>query len=137
MKTPWKADYWANFLTWSGDISRTWKAMNAFESAFESWESILFNQKIFMVVEYSATDLQIKMCYVSILVNLRKNTKSKVQKRGRWVICDIFILKEIFGDTFQKIIRWYPKFHLMLKCWTLYLKIRIFQFRKSSNVEYV
>ena len=137
MKTPWKADYWANFLTWSGDISGTRKAMNAFESAFESWEPILFNQKIFMVVEYSATDLQIKMCYVSILANLRKNTKSKVQKRGRWVICDIFILKEIFGDTFQKLIRWYPKFHLMLKFWTLNLKIWIFQFRKSSNVEYV
>ena len=137
MKTPWKADYWANFWTWNDNISGTRKDMNAFESAFESWEPILFIRKIFKAVEYSGTDLQTKMWYVSILANLRKNTKSKVQKRGRWVIVNIFIPKDIIGDTFRKLIRWYPKFHFILKFWTWTMKIWFFQCKKSSNFEYV
>ena len=123
MKTPWKADYWANFWTWNEDISGSRKAMNAFECAFESWGSILFHQKNFRVVEYSETNLQTKICNMSILANLRINTKSSVQKRGRWVIGYIFFLKEIYDDTFRKYIRWYPKNQLILKFWTWMMKI--------------
>ena len=54
--------------------------MDAFESALESPDIILFDENIFTVIEYSLIDLQMKMWYTSIFVKLVKNTKSKAKK---------------------------------------------------------
>ena len=53
--------------------------MDAFESALENLDATLFHKNIFMVIEYSPIDLQMKMLYTSIFVKLGKNWKSKAE----------------------------------------------------------
>ena len=53
--------------------------MDAFESALDSPDIILFDENVFTVIEYSLIDLQMKMWYASILVKLVKKTKSKAE----------------------------------------------------------
>ena len=110
--------------------------MNTSESALESWECILFIPKIFEVVEYSIEDPQVKMCGMAILANLGENTKCKADQRGRWVIADIFLLKEFDDDTFGKLTRWYPKWYPILKFGTQNPKIWFFSFDIFSNLKW-
>ena len=51
--------------------------MDAFESALDSPDIILFDGHIFTVIEYSLIDLQMKMLHTSILLKLGENTKFK------------------------------------------------------------
>ena len=53
--------------------------MDALKSALESLDAILFDENIFMVIEYSLIDLQMKIRHTSILVKLVK--KHKIQGR--------------------------------------------------------
>ena len=48
-------------MTSNVNFSATRKAMDAFESALESLDIILCNENIFMIIEYSLIDLQMKM----------------------------------------------------------------------------
>ena len=79
MKTLQKGDYWVNFLTSNVNFSGTRKVMDAFEDALKSLNIILCDENIFMIIEYSLLDPQMKMWYTSILVKLVKNTKSKAE----------------------------------------------------------
>ena len=63
--------------------------MDAFESAFESLDVILVDDNIFMVIEYSLIDLQMKMWHTSILVKLVKN-KNPGQRRKYCEITSMF-----------------------------------------------
>ena len=107
--------------------------MNAFECAFESWGSILFNQKNFRVVEYSQTNLQTKICNMSILANLRKNTKSSVQKRGRWVIAYIFFSKRFMMILSENIFDGTQKISLFSNFGLEWWKFNFFNSKKSQS----
>ena len=50
-----------NFTTLNVNFSRTRRAMDAFESALESPDIILFDENIFTLIEYSLINLQMKM----------------------------------------------------------------------------
>ena len=55
-------------MTSNVNFSRTRKAMDAFESALESLDVILFDENVFVVIEYSLIDPQTKIYYTSISV---------------------------------------------------------------------
>ena len=112
MKTAPKGDYKGNFWDWNFDISGSKGAMNAFESALESWDSVLFDAIIFGTIEYSDLNLQMKISIMSIYEKTRKNTKCKPQSEIRRVIRDHFFLKEVYDDTFGKQNIWNPQMTL-------------------------
>ena len=109
MKTAPEGDYQGNFWDWNFDISGSKRAMNAFESAFESWESILFDAIIFGTIEYSDLNLQMKFFNMSIFEKTRKITKFEVQSEIKRVIPDHFFLKEVCDDDFRKQNIWNPQ----------------------------
>ena len=133
MKTTGKGHYWEDFWISNEDISGTRRAMGTFESALESWNFILFDDRIFETLEYSTIDPQMKIGHMSIYEKSGKNTKSRLDKRIWRVNCDIFFLKEIYDDTFRKKFRWYPKWYPQLKFWVWSHKIGFFKYRKWRN----
>ena len=133
MKTAGKGHYWEDFWISNEDISGTRRAMGTFESALESWNFILFDDRIFETLEYSAIDPQMKIGHMSIYEKSGKNTKSRLDKRIWRVNCVIFFLKEIYDDTFRKKFRWYPKWYPQLKFWVWSHKIGFFKYRKWRN----
>ena len=131
MKTAPKGDYKGNFWDWNFDISGSKGAMNAFESALESWDSVLFNAIIFRTIEYSDLNLQMKISSMSIYEKTRKNTKLRIQSEIRRVNLLHFFLKEVYDDTFRKEKIWNPQM-------TLYRNFhgQIVKIQKSENAKW-
>ena len=131
MKTPPKGENKGNFRDWNFDISGTTRAMNAFESALESWESILFDAIIFRTIEYSDLNLQVKIFNMWIYEKIRKNRKLRVQNEIRRVILLHFFLKEVYDDTFRKEKIWNPQMTLCRNFHGQIVKIQ-----KSENAKW-
>ena len=102
MKTLPKGDYWGTFWNWNEDISGSKRAMNAFESAFERWECILFDAIIFGTIEYSDLNPQMKIVNMSICQKSGEIAKIKVESKIRRDNCSHFFLEEVYDDTLWK-----------------------------------
>ena len=105
MKTLCKAQSERSFWDSNYDIWTARRAMDALESALESWDFILFDERTFRFIRIHRNNSSPHLTHTQDFQIWARITKIKVGNKIMRVNCNILFLEEIWSCSIQKIIK--------------------------------